>query len=97
MEMCEIVLSHSDIPPNALMGGPTDGEKLKSSMTLFNLAQPGYPFQDILDAFFHGAQCPITLSKMTDMPQSEIDKAAIGSPSAGREAGKRGKGGKGKG
>jgi uncharacterized protein (DUF1810 family) len=34
--------------------GPVDAMKLRSSLTLFNAADPGEPYEDALNAFFDG-------------------------------------------
>ena len=45
------------------MGG-IDALKLRSSATLFKAAGGGAEFQAILDTFYGGAPCPLTLAEL---------------------------------
>ena len=47
---------------NVLMGWEVDSMKLRSSMTLFDAASPDDIFGEVLDTFFDGSRCPLTLS-----------------------------------
>jgi uncharacterized protein (DUF1810 family) len=54
VECAEAVLSHAGTTAREIFGFPDD-LKLRSSMTLFELADPGQPaFGAVLDAFFGG-------------------------------------------
>ncbi len=53
------VLRHSKTPVETIMG-PVNSLKLRSSATLFLAAGGGPVFQDLLDTFYGGAQCPAT-------------------------------------
>jgi uncharacterized protein (DUF1810 family) len=67
-ELSQIVLTHPKVPINTLMGWSLDAMKFKSSMTLFSLvSEPGSVFHQVLDQFFEGKRCPITLKKF-DIP-----------------------------
>jgi len=54
------LLGHQGETAEAIMG-PVDGMKLRSSATLFREAGGGPEFQALLDAFYRGAACPLTL------------------------------------
>ena len=43
------------------MGWEVDSMKLKSSMTLFDAASPDDIFGEVLDTFFDGSRCLLTL------------------------------------
>ena len=54
VECARIVLSHPDRTASEIMGSPDDA-KLRSSMTLFALADGSQPvFQQVIDTFFAG-------------------------------------------
>ena len=56
LEICEALLAIGHDDPAEVMGYPDD-LKLKSSMTLFSLADPDCPiFQAVLDKYYHGEQ-----------------------------------------
>ena len=61
----EAVLAHADLPAERILGG-IDAEKLRSSATLF-AAVDGAPsvFRRILDSFYDGRPCPLTLDRMS--------------------------------
>ncbi|MCW2807240.1 MAG: hypothetical protein JWQ93_1195 [Marmoricola sp.] len=53
-ESCQAVLGVHDAPAEEVLGS-TDAMKLRSSMTLFSVADPDEPlFADVLDRFFAG-------------------------------------------
>jgi uncharacterized protein (DUF1810 family) len=63
-ELSEIVLAHSAIPIDAIMGSSLDATKFRSSMTLFSLvSEEDSVFHRVLDHFFNGKRCPITLER----------------------------------
>ena len=59
-ELCEIILGLETDDAREVFGG-IDSLKLKSSMTLFDLASPKDIFTKVLDKFFEGNQCNRTL------------------------------------
>jgi uncharacterized protein (DUF1810 family) len=61
VECARAVLSHPDLTARQIMGNPDD-LKLRSSMTLFALADDSEPvFQEVLDTFFAGERDPRTV------------------------------------
>lgn len=65
------VLSHPDKSAEAMLGS-VDALKLRSSATLFREAGGGPEFQEILDTFYGGEPCPLTLDALGrgDTPNS---------------------------
>jgi uncharacterized protein (DUF1810 family) len=60
VECAEALLAHADRSAREIMGSPDD-VKLRSSMTLFAIADPSQPiYQQVLDAFFAGERDPRT-------------------------------------
>lgn len=56
-----LMLRHRGRPAESVLGG-IDATKLRSSMTLFERAEPGEPvFAAVLEAFFGGERCRPTL------------------------------------
>ena len=55
------MLAHAGTRPETVLG-PVDALKLRSSATLFDLAGGGPEFRDILDRFYGGIPCPLTLA-----------------------------------
>ncbi|MNQ97208.1 hypothetical protein D3C85_1128440 [compost metagenome] len=54
--------------------GDLDARKLRSSMTLFSLAENTNPvFQEILDAFFSGETDPLTLNIINSTIKSSVE------------------------
>ncbi|SIO30957.1 Uncharacterized protein, DUF1810 family [Rhodovulum sp. ES.010] len=62
-EAARAVLAHAGTPPEAILGA-TDALKLRSSATLFDAAGGGPEFRALLDAFYDGAPCPLTLREL---------------------------------
>ena len=61
IEISEALLSLPENDPSIVMGYPDD-LKLRSSMTLFAVADPGCPvFQQVLDKYYGGRSDPRTL------------------------------------
>lgn len=62
--VADALLLHDGKPPEAILG-PVDALKLRSSATLFALAgedtETGARMQRILDRFYGGEPCPLTL------------------------------------
>ena len=61
-EITEAVLENEGEPVDVLMGWEVDAMKLQSSMTLFDAASPDDIFGEVLDTFFDGQRCRLTLS-----------------------------------
>ena len=60
VECCEALLVHRDRDAADILG-PVDAVKVRSSMTLFQRADPEQPvFRRVLDAFYGGAADPRT-------------------------------------
>ncbi len=60
IEAAGAVLTHPDRSAEAIMGG-IDAKKLRSSATLFEAAGGDEVFSELLDTFYGGARCPLTL------------------------------------
>ena len=69
IEMCDALLTHSKMTAIDSMG-PVDALKLRSTATLF-AAVPGAPdlFQHLLDQFYEGTPCPMTLAEIHPTPR----------------------------
>lgn len=65
IEMCEALLSLPDLDAKQILG-PVDALKVRSTATLF-AAIPGVSdvFQNLLDQFYEGAPCPLTLNEIS--------------------------------
>ena len=57
------VNAHRGLSAEAMFG-PVDAMKLRSSMTLFDLAGGGPPFRQCLEAFFDGVPDPRTIDRL---------------------------------
>ena len=68
MEICEVIIGLPTYDAREIFGG-IDSRKLRSSMTLFDLASPGDIFAKVLDKFFNGRRCGSTLSILSDYSQ----------------------------
>jgi uncharacterized protein (DUF1810 family) len=63
-ELSELVMTHPDTPIDTIMGWSLDAMKFNSSMTLFSLVSPPDSiFHRIIDHFFKGKPCPITMKR----------------------------------
>ena len=62
-EITESLLMHKGKDIESIMGD-IDALKLKSSMTLFDAVQPGSIFGEVLDEFYGGERCRMTLEKI---------------------------------
>ena len=59
-----LVLRHAGTPPETIFGA-VDAVKLRSSMTLFEATpQMSSDAATLLDTFFDGARCPLTLDRI---------------------------------
>ena len=68
IKISEAVLAHKGTAPEAILGS-VDALKLRSSMTLFQVAGGGLVFGDVLAAFYAGENCPKTLEMLRDVPE----------------------------
>jgi uncharacterized protein (DUF1810 family) len=60
----KLMLRHRNESPETVLGG-IDAVKLRSSMTLFERAEPGEPvFAAVLEAFYEGERCRSTLDSL---------------------------------
>lgn len=64
-ECANALLQHDGRVPEEILG-PVDALKLRSSATLFREAGGGPTFQAVLDSFFGGDACPVTLSALRE-------------------------------
>ena len=60
-ECCRALLAHKGKDIADIMGSKLDATKLRSSMTLFDAAEPKSIFNDVLVAFFNGEADTLTL------------------------------------
>ena len=58
---CRAVVNHAGKPPEHILG-PVDALKLCSSVTLMGRAADVPEAQAVLDAFYDGSECPLTLN-----------------------------------
>jgi uncharacterized protein (DUF1810 family) len=63
VEAAGAVLMHRGRPAEAIMGH-VDALKLRSSATLFEAAGGDRVFGEVLDAFYGGARCPLTVAEL---------------------------------
>ncbi len=63
VEAARAVLAHRGRPAEDIMG-PVDALKLRSSATLFEAAGGDPVFGQLLDAFYDGERCPLTLAEL---------------------------------
>lgn len=67
-EVCKVIVGLPTNDARAVSGG-IDSMKLRSSMTLFDLASPDDVFARVLDKFFDGQGCGTTLGILSDYSQ----------------------------
>ncbi|ARE40158.1 hypothetical protein RGUI_2017 [Rhodovulum sp. P5] len=67
VECAEAVIAHGDKPAEEIMG-PVDALKLRSSATLFDRAGGNGVFKGVLNTFYGGAPCPLTLQELDRGP-----------------------------
>ena len=64
IDCAEAVLTHGDRTAEAIFG-PVDAVKLRSSATLFGaVARRPSPFGELIDRFFDGTPCRLTLERL---------------------------------
>ncbi len=63
------LLGHREQSAAAIMG-PVDALKLRSGATLFREAGGGAEFQALLDAFYDGRPCPLTMEALQAPPDA---------------------------
>lgn len=73
-EVCDVILGLPTNDAREIFGG-IDSRKLRSSMTLFDLVSPDDVFARVLDKFFEGRRCRMTL---TDTFLSDEELANLG-------------------
>lgn len=61
--LSKLLLKHSDKSIISVLGRP-DNLKLKSSMTLFEVATAEMIFSEVLEIFYNGERCQSTLAKI---------------------------------
>ena len=59
-DCCRAIAEHAGRPPEHILG-PVDALKLRSSVTLMEQAADVPEAQAVLDAFYGGSNCPLTL------------------------------------
>jgi uncharacterized protein (DUF1810 family) len=60
-EITSELLKHKGKDIRQIMGG-LDAMKLRSSMTLFDIASPHDIFEEVLDTFYDGTRCMVTMT-----------------------------------
>ena len=65
-ELCQILIQSGEEDPFDIFGN-IDARKLKSSMTLFDIASPNDIFSKVLDKFFGGNRCGRTLNILKEI------------------------------
>ena len=77
IEISEILLTFKRKSADGILGD-LDARKLRSSMTLFSMAENTNPiFQEILDAFFSGESDPLTISIINSTIKSSTEAVVI--------------------
>ncbi|MDR6763979.1 uncharacterized protein (DUF1810 family) [Flavobacterium sp. 2755] len=77
IEISEILLTFKRKSADGIFGD-LDARKLRSSMTLFSMAENTNPiFQEILDAFFSGESDPLTISIINSTIKSSTEAVVI--------------------
>ena len=62
-EIVQALLLHRGKNPKEILGD-IDASKVRSSMTLFDIVSPNDIFGKVLDSFYNGERCEITLKAM---------------------------------
>ena len=62
-EITNVLLEHKDKSALSIFGN-TDTAKVRACMTMFDLLSPNDIFSDVLDSFYNGERCEITLKAM---------------------------------
>ena len=77
IEISELFLTFKRKSADGILGD-LDARKLRSSMTLFSLAENTNPvFQEILEAFFSGESDPLTLSIINSTIESAVETETV--------------------
>lgn len=77
IEISEILLTFKRKSADGILGD-LDARKLRSSMTLFSMAENTNPiFQEILDAFFSGESDPLTISIINSTIKSSTEAVVV--------------------
>ncbi|MEP6804479.1 MAG: DUF1810 domain-containing protein [Flavobacterium sp.] len=77
IEISELFLTFKRKSADGILGD-LDARKLRSSMTLFSLAENTNPvFQEVLEAFFSGESDPLTLSIINSSIKSSVETEMV--------------------
>lgn len=63
VQLLKLLLEHSNKSISIILGFP-DNLKLKSSLTIFEAATAERIFSEVLEIFYHGERCQLTLAKI---------------------------------
>ena len=69
------MLTHRGTPPETILG-PVDALKLRSCATLFEAAGTDPVFRGILDAFYAGERCPLTVAELRHLSRTAAGRDA---------------------
>lgn len=64
-EITDVLLKTEGKAASEIFGG-IDSKKVRSSMTLFDLVSPHDIFEKVLDKFFGGKRCGLTMKRFAD-------------------------------
>ena len=64
-EISRALLQHAGTPVEQILGG-IDAQKVQSCMTLFDAVSPGDVFEQVLDTFYAGCRCELTLEMLDE-------------------------------
>ncbi|WP_068845433.1 DUF1810 domain-containing protein [Flavobacterium chilense] len=77
IEISELLLTFRRKSADGIFGD-LDARKLRSSMTLFSMAENTNPiFQEVLEAFFSGESDPLTISIINSTIKSSVEPAVV--------------------
>ena len=62
-EITKALLEHKDKSALSIFG-EIDAVKVRSSMTMFDILSPNDIFREVLDTFYNGERCEITMKKL---------------------------------
>ena len=64
-EISRALLQHAGTPVEQILGG-IDAQKVQSCMTLFDAISPGDVYEQVLDTFYAGCRCELTLEMLDE-------------------------------
>lgn len=64
-EISRALLQHAGTPIEQILGG-IDAQKVQLCMTLFDAISPGDVFEQVLDTFYAGYRCELTLEMLDE-------------------------------